>query len=50
MLDDLSVSIVLNTEGVIQDTSDVIVPDEDSETKNQLASMKPEEGWYIYWK
>lgn len=29
MLDDFSVSIVLHTESVVQDTSDVIVPEED---------------------
>lgn len=34
VLDDFSISIVLNTESMIQDTSDVIIPEKEGKTKN----------------
>lgn len=33
MLDDFSISIVLNTESMVQDTSDVIIPEEEGKAK-----------------
>lgn len=54
VLDDFSISIVLNTESMIQDTSDVIIPEEEGMTNKllwaQFVSMKLEEYCYYYSK